>query len=103
LSKSVDSLSSSLSQWPSQHGWQLSWFDRTGKVVRTLGELGDFPGRALSPDRKSAAVNSVDATGNMDLWIYDIARNLPTRFTFDPTQDRQPVWSRMAGRLCGTT
>jgi serine/threonine protein kinase len=72
---------------------KLSWFDRTSKVVGTLGEPGRFSGLELSPDRKSAAVIGVDATDNMDVWIYDIARNLSTRLTFDPTPDRQPVWS----------
>jgi Tol biopolymer transport system component len=72
---------------------KLSWFDRTGKVVGTLGEPGVFQGLELSPDRKSVAVQTVDATGNQDIWIYDVARNLPTRFTFDPGADRQPVWS----------
>ena len=72
---------------------RLSWFDRTGKVVGTLGEHGDFPGFELSPDRQSAAVGSIDTSGNNDIWIYDIARNLPTRFTFDPGADRSPVWS----------
>jgi Tol biopolymer transport system component len=71
----------------------LSWFDRTGKVVGSLGEPGDFVGLELSPDRKSAAVVSIDATNNPDIWVYDIARNLPTRFTFDPGIDSGPIWS----------
>ena len=73
---------------------KLSWFDRTGKIVGTLGELGDFTNLELSPERKSAAVSSsIDATRNRDIWIYDIARNLGSRFTFDPAPDLQPVWS----------
>ena len=71
----------------------LSWFDRTGKSVGTLGEPGSFPALELSPDRKSAAVQTMDATGNIDIWIYDIAHNLRTRFTFDLLPDRDPVWS----------
>ena len=72
---------------------RLNWFDRGGKAVGTLGEPGDFPNLELSPDRKSAAVSVIDATGNQDIWLYDLARGLRTRFTFDPSQDRQPVWS----------
>jgi Tol biopolymer transport system component len=72
---------------------KLSWFDRTGKILGTLGEPGNFTALELSPNRKSAAVSRTDATGNQDIWIYDIAHNLPRHFSFDPGQDRQPIWS----------
>ncbi|MGA2715640.1 MAG: protein kinase, partial [Bryobacteraceae bacterium] len=72
---------------------RLTWFDRGAKALGTLGEPGDFPNLELSPDGKSAAVAAVDAAGSQDIWIYDIARGLRTRFTFDPSPDRQPVWS----------
>jgi Tol biopolymer transport system component len=36
------------------------------------------------PDRQSA---------NMDIWIMDLARNVPTRFTFDPAAEGFPIWS----------
>ena len=29
----------------------------------------------------------------MDLWIYDVARGVPKRFTFSPARDRQAIWS----------
>ena len=35
----------------------------------------------------------MDRSGDPDLWIYDAARGIPTRFTFDPKDDREPVWS----------
>jgi Tol biopolymer transport system component len=47
----------------------------------------------LSPDGKSAVTSITDRSGNEDLWIYDTARGIPTRFTFDPRNDRQPAWS----------
>jgi len=31
--------------------------------------------------------------GPPDLWIYEVARGLRTRFTFDPRPDNSPVWS----------
>jgi eukaryotic-like serine/threonine-protein kinase len=71
---------------------RLTWFDRGGKTVSTFGE-GYFPALDLSPDGKNAAVSAVDATGNQDIWIYDIVRGFRTRFTFDPSPDRRPVWS----------
>jgi Tol biopolymer transport system component len=72
---------------------RLAWFDRGGKEVGTLGEQGNFQNLDLSPDRKSVALSLVDAAGNQDIWIYDTAHGLRTRFTFDPAADGQPVWS----------
>ena len=70
---------------------QLLWKDRSGKVLGNFGErIGATGNIAISPDQKSVSV----AFGNpQDLWIYDAARGLPTRFTFDPGTEREPVWS----------
>jgi Tol biopolymer transport system component len=70
----------------------LSWFDRSGQALGSLGEPGEFINLEFSPDRKRAAVAIPDA-GNADIWIYDTARGLRTRFTFNPLIDRRPVWS----------
>jgi eukaryotic-like serine/threonine-protein kinase len=65
------------------------WKDRHGKILGNLGEATNSIGNiSLSPDGKSAVVQ-YDA----DLWLYDTARGIPTRFTFDPSGDREPVWS----------
>ena len=73
---------------------QLVWKDRQGHAVGNLGGPTDSVGNiAISPDGKRVAVSRF-ATGNSgDLWIYDVARGIPTRFTFDPNADREPVWS----------
>jgi len=73
---------------------RLVWKDREGKVQ---GALGEFTGKAdtvmLSPDGRKLAARIADARSNLDIWIYDTARGIPTRFTFDPAQERDPVWS----------
>jgi eukaryotic-like serine/threonine-protein kinase len=74
------------------HRQVLSWLDRTGTVVGTLGEPGDFWDVELSPDRTRAVASIVDASGDRDIWIYDIARGLRTRLTFTGG-DQSPVWS----------
>ena len=49
---------------------------------------------SLSPDGKRAAASIRDTgTGNRDLWMFDVARNLGTRFTFDPGNEDSPVFS----------
>src|SRR4051812_10426940 len=33
------------------------------------------------------------AGANSDVWLFDIARGIRNRFTFDPAADLSPVWS----------
>ena len=75
---------------------KLVWRDRAGKA---LGGLGD-PARylfqaALSPRGDAAAVSVQDqSTGATDIWTYEIARGVRSRFTFDPRVDVSPTFSR---------
>jgi len=72
---------------------QLTWFDRTGKQIKTLGEPRAFFSIELSPDGRTLAASAPDALGNYDLWLYDVAGGLPTRFTSDPGGEFYGVWS----------
>ena len=73
---------------------KLTLLDRDGKPQGTVGEPADYIEASLSPDGKRAAATVRDpATGNRDVWIYDLARNLGSRFTFDPNNENWPVWS----------
>jgi serine/threonine protein kinase len=72
---------------------QLTWFDRTGKRIRTLGDPRAFFSIELSPDGRTLAASAPDALGNFDLWLYDVASGLPTRFTSDPGGEFYGVWS----------
>ena len=38
-------------------------------------------------------VASVDDPTNVDIWLHDLERDTPTRFTFDPTLDAFPIWT----------
>jgi len=73
-------------------GWVLTWFDRSGKQGRTLGDAVTLGAFQFSPDRKSVAAGIIDR-GNGDIWIYDVTRGLRTRFTFDAASDANPIWS----------
>jgi len=75
-----------------QSGFQLEWFDRLGKSLGKIAEPAVYSAVAISPDGKKLAFD-VNRSQNMDIWIYDIARGLPIRFTFDPFADQYPVWS----------
>jgi len=72
---------------------QLTWFDRTGKRIKTLGDARAFFSIELSPDGRTLAASAPDALGNFDLWLYDVASGLPTRFTSDSGGEFYGVWS----------
>ncbi len=73
---------------------RLLWFDRSGKSGGMLGEPEMYFTLSVSPDAKRMAAEISDReSNNNDLWIFDIARGLKTRFTFDPARDFAPVWS----------
>jgi eukaryotic-like serine/threonine-protein kinase len=76
-------------------GLQLTWFDRAGKQIGVLGDpIAQGDGPQLSPDGMRAWIAILDPTqGTQDLWIYDVARGLRTRFTFDPADENGAAWS----------
>jgi Tol biopolymer transport system component len=75
-------------------GIKPTWFDRSGKEIGSLGASGLYVTVCLSPDEKQAAVDLADSqTGRNDIWLFDLARGVPTRFTTDPASDSSPLWS----------
>jgi Tol biopolymer transport system component len=73
-------------------GRQLAWFDRSGKQISTVGPAALYNDVVMSPDQKKAAVQKIDG-GNSDIWIIDLVRGLPVRFTFNAASDDDPTWS----------
>jgi eukaryotic-like serine/threonine-protein kinase len=77
---------------------QLTWFDRSGKALGTLAapDQNNLLAPRLSPDgRRVAAFRATQ--GNQDIWIIDADRL--TRFTFDSSFDRFPIWSPDGSRI----
>ena len=73
---------------------RLTWYDRTGKALGTLGEPAVIHGLRIAPDGLRAAVDIQNLkTGTSDIWVYDIASGVPTRLHSDPTDEGMPVWS----------
>jgi hypothetical protein len=59
-----------------------------------VGDPGQLFFTFLSPDGNRATVSVYDrAAHNNDLWIYDLARNLRTRFTFGSGNENAGIWS----------
>ncbi|MFZ0735212.1 MAG: protein kinase [Candidatus Sulfotelmatobacter sp.] len=76
----------------------LAWYDRTGKNVGTIGELGAFQEVELSPDDKKLAATDANTAAAV-IWIFDLASNLKTRLTFNGGVQRSPVWSPDARQI----
>ena len=83
---------------------QLTWLDRNGKPAGAVGGVGHLAAPRLSYDGRRVAVGILDAQAGVgDIWIHDLARNTPTRFTFDKAGENTPLWSPDDSRIVFTT
>src|SRR6185295_16774799 len=79
---------------------RLTWFDRAGKQTAAVGAETNIMDVRLSPDGKTAAVVVPDPdSGNRDIWLVDLGTGAMTRFTSNPANDWQMVWSPDSRRL----
>jgi Tol biopolymer transport system component len=63
--------------------YELTWFNREGKVLGTVGQPDRYTTIRISPDGKGVAASRVDAAGRFDVWRIEFARSAPNRLTFD--------------------
>jgi len=75
----------------------LNWRDRSGTILSTVGKPGDYWEISLSGDDKRIAVSGGQVTG--DIWVIDLQRDMRARFTFDPADERTPLWSPDGSQL----
>src|SRR5262249_38600293 len=82
---------------------QLTWFDRNGKSMGTVGStgsLGAFANPSLSPDQRRMAVDQFDLDGRIrDIWIHELAIDTVSRFTFGPSYNSVAIWSPDGTRI----
>jgi Tol biopolymer transport system component len=72
-------------------GVQLTWFDRAGKKLDTVGQPADLQVVSLSPDGARVAFMRRDSQG-YQLWIRDLARGTESRLTSNGA-NANAVWS----------
>jgi eukaryotic-like serine/threonine-protein kinase len=73
---------------------QLTWFDRSGKRLGTIGESAMYSGPSFSPGEDRLAVSIADPGTRMrDLWIMQMPFGAGSRLTFDPGDDLNPRWT----------
>ena len=77
---------------------QLTWVDRAGRALGSVGPPANWVGVDLSPDGKTIVAHKHEGAGG-DLWMIDATTGATSRFTFDPTSENSyPLWSA-DGRL----
>lgn len=87
----------------------LLWLDRNGRAHGQVGEPALFiqsggsfgQGRLrISPDGRLLAATVLDpSTRKSDLWLYDLARGVRSRFTSGSGSSGLPVWSPDGSRI----
>ena len=68
--------------------------DKGGDIIKALFEKNIYQIGTFSPDGNRIAFDSYDRSEkNIDIWTFDINRNVLTRLTFEQTADRIPTWT----------
>jgi dipeptidyl aminopeptidase/acylaminoacyl peptidase len=62
--------------------YQLSWLNREGKVLSTVGQPDRYVSLRISPNGKRIATVLADSSGHSDVWLGDLSRAIPSRLTF---------------------
>jgi dipeptidyl aminopeptidase/acylaminoacyl peptidase len=69
---------------------RATWYDRSGKVLGTIGEPAEYGTVTLSPDERRVALERSGASAGV--WVLDVATGIPTRLTFNGSES-DPIWS----------
>ncbi len=79
---------------------RLTWVNRKGEILQTIGEAAPYNSINLSPDGHRLVAEVQDPEKfESDLWIYDLARGVSTRFTSQTGLESSPVWSPDAHQI----
>jgi Tol biopolymer transport system component len=77
---------------------QLTWFDREGRQLGTVGDAGMVTYPKIAPDQKSAAFTQLDGRSS-DIWLFDGERGNVSRFTSGSDSSLAQVWSPDGSRI----
>jgi eukaryotic-like serine/threonine-protein kinase len=78
----------------------LTWYDRAGKELGSIGTPASMYNPSLSPDGQRLAADITDPkASNMDVWTFDLRAGTSQRFTFGPLEEATPVWAPEGNRL----
>jgi Tol biopolymer transport system component len=71
---------------------QLMWLDRSGRHRSSVGPAGPFIDIRLAKDQRRVILERYEG-GRGELWILDLAREVPSRITSDPGWAFLSCWS----------
>jgi serine/threonine protein kinase/Tol biopolymer transport system component len=77
----------------------IAWMDRDGKTTPLRTMSANWGNPHFAPDGRQLAIDISNSANGADVWIYDWARDTPTRLTFDAASDVKPVWTPDGGRI----
>jgi eukaryotic-like serine/threonine-protein kinase len=85
--------------------FRLTWFDRRGNKLATVGDAGLYSAVVISPDdSRVATVREVFRPNiDQDIWVFDSSRPTMRRVTSEAQLEGSPVWSADGKRLIFTT
>ena len=79
---------------------QLTWRDRTGRPLGTVGEAGFFANLDLSPNEERLAVSApAPDAQSTDIWVFDLVRGDGRRLVTNSALEFDPVWSPDGSQL----
>jgi Tol biopolymer transport system component len=76
---------------------ELVWFDRQGERLGQLGAADNYWNPRISPDGRAVSLGIGGDVG--DIWLHDIQRDVRQRFSFNPEDEGNAVWSPDGTRL----
>jgi len=80
----------------------IQWMDREGKTQPLRAAPGAYNDIRFSPDGRRLALEILEGK-NRDVWVYEWGRDTLSRLTFDPGEDRNPVWTPDGQRIAFTS
>ena len=81
---------------------QLTWLDRSGKALATIGQPARFSSPAIAPDGSRVAVTRHVDKGS-EIWTFDVNLGTTTRITNEASvESRWPLWTPDGRRIAFT-
>jgi Tol biopolymer transport system component/predicted Ser/Thr protein kinase len=78
---------------------RLLWVERSGAEQPVLDKPGHYAAPRLSPDGRRIALAIAVPGASSDVWIYELGREILTRFTRAPAAEFGPLWTPDGRRL----
>jgi serine/threonine-protein kinase len=78
---------------------QLTWVDRKGTELGTIGPVGIDVDFRISPNGRRVAAQRENSFGKSDIFLLDVGGGPTSRLTFGPSYSAAPVWSPDGQRI----